>query len=104
MNKSFSQTLKEYKELHSFTNVDMARKLGIGERMYKLYEKGDYDGSASRIKKYTEKLTGNNVEHEINETTLDMFRKYVTTLEQQVKLQADYIVTLKAQLAKSKKQ
>lgn len=52
MEKSFSELLKEFKSEYKLTQRGVANVLGISERMYVMYEKGDYDGSEKRINKY----------------------------------------------------
>lgn len=58
MEKPFSEFLKEYKEKNGKTQREMAQILGISERMYNYYEKGDYDGNPNKVAKYKDKLSG----------------------------------------------
>jgi phage repressor protein C with HTH and peptisase S24 domain len=53
---NFSEILKNKRLSNSLTKAEMALKLGISERMYEYYEKGEYDGSKKRVDKYLDKL------------------------------------------------
>lgn len=59
MRDSFSEILKKHKLENNLTQREMANVLGISERMYILYEKGEYDGSEKRVSKYLLKLSEN---------------------------------------------
>lgn len=56
MAEPFSQILKRYKKENALTSREMAEIIGLSERMYAYYEKGEYDGQPSRIGKYLHKL------------------------------------------------
>jgi transcriptional regulator with XRE-family HTH domain len=56
MAKPFSKLLGEYRTQQALTQREMAAILGMSDRMYAYYEKGDYDGQPARIKKYLDKL------------------------------------------------
>lgn len=68
MDKSFSQILLDYKSKNSLTQREMAEILGISERMYNYYEKGDYDGNPNKVAKYLQKLSGNKIPNNLKET------------------------------------
>lgn len=57
--KPFSKVITEYREKHSLSKAAMAELLGMSGRMYAYYEKGEFDGSPQRVKKYLDKLSGN---------------------------------------------
>lgn len=52
----FSKQLKAYKEKENLTQQDMANRMGISLRMYQYYERGDYDGTPSKTKRYIDLL------------------------------------------------
>lgn len=56
MAKPFSRLLGEFRAQQALTQREMAALLGMSDRMYAYYEKGDYDGQPARIKKYLDKL------------------------------------------------
>lgn len=56
MAKPFSRLLGEFRAQNAYTQKEMAAMLGMSDRMYAYYEKGDYDGQPARIKKYLDKL------------------------------------------------
>ena len=56
MAESFSKILLKFKNDYRLTQRAIADILGISERMYIMYEKGDYDGSQKRIEKYQKKI------------------------------------------------
>lgn len=58
MEEAFSVYLLKYRTKHGLTKADMGDRMGISERMYAYYEKGEYDGSPSKVKKYRD-LLGN---------------------------------------------
>ena len=53
---SFSEFLKEFKAEYKLTQRAVADVLDISERMYVMYEKGNYNGSEKRINKYLKKV------------------------------------------------
>ena len=55
----FSEVLKEYRKKTGKTQEETAVILGISNRMYQYYEKGDYDGTPERTRKYIEMLSRN---------------------------------------------
>jgi transcriptional regulator with XRE-family HTH domain len=56
--KTFSKTLIEYRDKNGLSQREMATLLGISDRMYAYYEKGEYDGSEKKVEKYLQKLAG----------------------------------------------
>lgn len=52
----FSARLKKARIKAGLTQQKMAEAIGMGYRMYTLYEKGEYEGEPSRIQKYMGKL------------------------------------------------
>lgn len=98
MERPFSKILKDYQVKHSFTNREMADVLGISERMYAYYEKGEYDGNPSKVKKYLSKLAGNLQGAGDAEKKQDYSFKYIHALEETVELQKEHIKLLKEKL------
>jgi transcriptional regulator with XRE-family HTH domain len=58
MESAFSEILSAYRTENELTKLEMSAILGISERMYAYYERGDYDGSPKKVKKYLALLSG----------------------------------------------
>lgn len=65
MEQPFSKILEEYQLNNGYTNAEMAMIIGISERMYVYYLKGEYKGSDKKINKYLRILS----EHESKKET-----------------------------------
>lgn len=93
MSEKFSSYLLKYRKDNGLTQEEMCKIMGVSVRMYQLYERGDYDGSEQRVKKYKDKLTRNLIEKNTPnmavvprtvEELLALHRKHEATLERLV--------------------